>query len=124
MTTSMPLALIIEDDGELGEIFVQAIRLSGYEPELIQDGQLALERLAEVVPTLVLLDMQLPYVSGDQILRYIRTDGRLEKTQVIVATANDRMAENLRNESDLVLLKPISFNQLQTFARRLRHSGV
>jgi DNA-binding response OmpR family regulator len=118
-----PLALIIEDDAELSEIFAQAIHLSGFTVELINDGGQALERLAVVAPMLVLLDMQLPHVSGEKILRYIRADERLAATRVIVATANDRMAEELRKDSDLVLLKPISFNQLQAFATRLRSNN-
>lgn len=117
---SMPLALVVEDDPELGEIFTQAVQMSGYEVELISDGGEALERLAFIVPNLVILDMQLPHVSGDKILRHIRADERLANVTVILTTANDRLADAQREESDFVLLKPISFRQLQTLAMRVR----
>ena len=116
----MALALIIEDDENQAPIFAQALKMAEFETETIHDGQTALERLAVVVPDLVLLDMHLPYVSGDTILSQIRADERLAKTRVMLATADAYMAENLRDQSDLVLLKPISFTQLQDLAKRLR----
>ena len=73
----------------------------------------------------VVLDMHLPHVAGPDILRYIRADARLEKTQVIIATADPSMADSLREEATLVLLKPISFSQLRDLAKRLRqHAGT
>ena len=115
-----PLALIIEDDRQQAIIFDQALRMAGFETRVIQDGKAALERLAVVVPALVVLDLHLPYVSGADILRQIRADERLAETRVILATADPLMAEPLQSESDLVLLKPISFGQLRDLATRLR----
>ncbi|MEA3341411.1 MAG: response regulator, partial [Chloroflexota bacterium] len=124
MTTGIsdrkPLALIIEDDRKQATIFDQALRMAGFETEIIQDGRAALERLATIVPALVVLDLHLPYVSGDDILHQIRADERLAETRVILATADPLMAEPLGQESDLVLLKPISFGQLRDMATRLR----
>jgi len=115
-----PLALIIEDDRKLSDIFAQALRMADFETEVIQDGKTALERLAVTVPALVILDLHLPHVSGSEILRRIRADERLAETRVMLATANPQMAEPLREESELVLLKPISFSQLRDLATRLR----
>lgn len=84
------------------------------------DGRLALERLAEVVPNLVVLDLHLPYVSGVDILHQIRADERLADTQVFITTADPLIAESLRFEADLVLLKPVSFHQLRNLSSRLR----
>ena len=86
----------------------------------IEDGQTALARLAEVTPAVVVLDLNLPHVSGDEILHQIRADERLAETRVMLATANAMLAETLRGESDLVLLKPISPDQLRDLASRLR----
>ena len=115
-----PLALVIEDDQKLADIFAQALIVAGFETEIIGDGQAALERLAISIPALVVLDLQLPSVSGDKILQRIRADERLARTRVLLATADDRLAERLRKDSDMVLLKPISFSQLRDLAARLR----
>ena len=125
MTKPKPLALIIEDDQKLATIFAQALKMAEFETEIIADGNAALERLAAVVPALVVLalvvlDLHLPYISGDDILHQIRADERLAKTRVMLATADSLMAEHLRSKNDLVLLKPISFGQLGDLATRLR----
>lgn len=77
-------------------------------------------RLAVISPALVVLDLHLPSFSGIDILRHIRADERLAETRVILATADAIMADSLREESDLVLLKPISVTQLRDLAIRLR----
>ena len=119
-SNNQPLALIIEDDDKLSRIFAEALQQAEFVIEIIEDGNTALKRLAETVPAIVVLDLHLPYVSGDKILRQIRADERLAKTRVILATADALMAESLRQDSDLVLLKPISFMQLRDLASRLR----
>jgi CheY-like chemotaxis protein len=120
--TENPLALIIEDDPEQIEIFSQALLLANYEVEFCADGKDALDHLNQTFPFLVVLDLNLPHVTGDKILTQIRNDPRLVKTRVILATANPRQAEELRDQSDLVLIKPISFTQLKSLAERLHPS--
>jgi len=115
-----PLALIIEDDAKLANIFSLALQSANFETETISDGETALIRLAEIVPTIVVLDLHLPHRSGQEILKYIRADERLAQTRVLLATADALKAESLRTEADLVLLKPISIKQLRDLAGRLR----
>ena len=113
------IALIIEDDEDLSEIFGQALNSANYEIEIIRDGAIARDRLKEVLPVVVVLDMHLPNVSGNILLKQIRADERLKKTRVVVATADAQMGESLRGEADLVLIKPITFTQLRDLTFRL-----
>ncbi len=115
-----PLALIVEDDPDAATIFSEALKAAGFNTEIVRSGDKALERLAVTQPAVVVLDMHLPHVAGPDILRHIRTDPRLAKTQVIIATADPSMADTLHDQADLVLLKPISFSQLRDLAKRLR----
>lgn len=117
---SNPLALIIEDDPDAATIFSEALQAAGFETEIVRTGDKALKRLAVTTPDAVVLDLHLPHVSGIDILRQIRAEARLAKTRIIIATADPRMAELLRGQADLVLLKPISFSQLRDLAARLR----
>ena len=112
-------ALIVEDDPDLVQIFAQALELSGFQTETVSDGEEAITLLRTRTPKLVLLDLHLPGVSGQQVLQAIRADGRLDSTRVILATADYRTAEDLREDADLVLLKPISFKQLRDLSARL-----
>lgn len=115
-------ALIIEDNSDLATIFAGALQAAGFDTDIVQDGKTALALLEELTPNVIVLDLHLPHVSGGTILEQIRADPRLSEVRVIVATADPRMADMLKEQSDLVLLKPISFNQLRDLATRLAPS--
>jgi len=115
-----PFALVIEDTDDIAQVFKTAMEGAGYEAEIISNGELALERLAGIVPDLVILDLHLPGASGEKILKYIRSDSRLEDIKVIVATADSNWADKLASDSTISMLKPISFTQLRQIAERLK----
>ena len=117
---SDPFALIVEDDYDLSNIFAQALRAAGFETQIVRAGDTAIMWLSSTAPDVVVLDLHLPRVAGTDILGRIRSDPRLVDTRVIVATADDRTSEILREEADLVLVKPISFTQLRDLALRLK----
>jgi two-component system alkaline phosphatase synthesis response regulator PhoP len=115
-----PHALIIEDDADVAAFLTQTLRNAGFDTETSGDGQAALLRLRETVPDVVVLDLNLPHIPGDELLRYIRREPRLSRTQVILTTGEAQMADSVQNEADLVLLKPVSYSQLRDLALRLR----
>jgi CheY-like chemotaxis protein len=116
------LALIIEDDEDLANIFGEALRGVGYTIEHTTDGKKAQERLLSGEPPhLILLDMHLPYISGGQLLTDIlKKDDRFKKTIIIITTADARMGEAYREMADFVMIKPISFVQLRDLTARLK----
>ena len=114
-----PFALIIEDDPKLTIIFAKALQMAEFKTEIIQDGTIALERLAETCPDIIVLDIHLPFVSGEDILHKIQRDERLKNTQVIIVTADLYKAEELRDKADHILLKPVGFNRLYDLITRL-----
>ena len=116
---SRPLALIVEDERDISIVFSRALNAAGFVTEVMQTGDTALEWLSTGSPDIVLLDLNLPQVTGEEILRHIRSDPRLAKTPVIVATAYARLAENIREQADRVLFKPVSFRQLRDLANLL-----
>ena len=118
MTEKKPLAYIIEDYEDQLVIFHKALEMAGYKTEIASDGAAAQKRLTEIAPDLIILDLHLPKVSGNVLLRQIRSDTRLDKTRVLVATADASLGEQLRGQADLVLLKPVSFSQLRLLAER------
>lgn len=112
-------ALIVEDDNDLAIIFAMALQEAGFETQIVRAGDTALMWLSSSTPDIVVLDLHLPRVSGDTILKEIRADARLANTKVIITTADPRMAEMLDDKADLVLLKPVGFSQLRDLAARL-----
>src|SRR5687767_13567429 len=78
-----------------------------------------MERLRNVVPFIIVLDLHLPNVDGTEILAWVRSMPALKETLVIVVTADARMGETLEDKADLVLLKPATFTQIRDFTARL-----
>lgn len=115
-----PLAYLVEDNKDTVMIFRGALELADYEVEVAYDGAVAQKRLTEIVPDLIILDLHIPNVSGDKVLLQIRSDERLKETRVFLATADANMAAQLRDQAELVLLKPIGFMQLRDLAERFR----
>ncbi len=114
------LALIIEDDKNLAAAFGEAVAEANYQVNVIHDGLVALERLRKVVPALVILDLHIPNIEGVEILDFIRSEERLSKVRVVVATADSRIANELHGIADLVMIKPVGYKRLKNLADRLR----
>ncbi len=109
-------ALVVEDHVDSAIIFSEAVRRAGFDVETIRDGKAALERLDAVEPDIVILDLNLPQVSGMDILRRIRSDPRLAKTRVVIVTAHPEMARDIQDQADLLLIKPVAFSQIRKLA--------
>jgi CheY-like chemotaxis protein len=112
--------LMVEDDPDLATIFSAALESYGFSVEVAKNGKIAMQRLSETTPDLVVLDMHLPQYSGAQILSHIRSTDRLAKVPVIVTTADARMGESVVDEADVVLIKPVSYQQLAEIAQRFQ----
>ncbi|MBN8656663.1 MAG: response regulator [Anaerolineae bacterium] len=115
-----PTALIVEDDRDIVALFRHVLDVAGYHTEIILDGKDAMDRLEVMRPNIVLLDLQLPRMSGVEILKRMRDDERLKRVPVVVITAYAPYADSLPVEPDLLLLKPVDINQLSSLVQRLQ----
>jgi len=114
------LALVIEDDVDLSEIFTRALEAAGFDVETIHDGEVARKRLGNIIPNVIVLDMHLPHVDGGTLLKQIHADERLRKARIIIATADSVQAEFYGDMATIVMVKPISFSQLRDLSARLK----
>jgi len=108
------LAFIIEDDRDIANMYAQVVREAGYQVEVFYDGQTAHDRLQqEPTPKLVLLDMHLPSMTGNEIAWEMWF--ALERTHIIIITADADMANIYRNkaEVDQVFVKPVPLDVLR-----------
>lgn len=115
-----PFALLIEDDRDIATLFRHVLDMAGYNSECVYDGIEAMKRLAVLQPDVVLLDLQLPGLSGVDILKNMRADERMKTIPVVVITAYAYYAKNLPVEPDLFLLKPVDIHDLSNLIQRLR----
>jgi len=103
----------------------RALRLDKYEVELAEDGEQALDRLAERPVDAVVLDVMMPGVDGLEVCRRMRAAG--DKTPVLMLTARDAIDDRVLGldvGADDYLVKPFALRELQARLRALlRRSG-
>jgi CheY-like chemotaxis protein len=107
MTMTQPFALIIENDSYLGWVFDLPLQLH-FTTEIVNNSSAAFKRLEKTIPTLIVLDLDLPGTGCTDILHLINTDSRFRSTNLFLCTSDPHQAEALRDKADLVLKKPVS----------------
>lgn len=78
--------MIVEDDRVVAKIYMAALQKAGFEVEIALDGQRALERVEDYLPSLMVLDLQLPKISGIQVLRQLRAKSLFKSMPVVILT--------------------------------------
>ncbi len=77
---------VIEDDSVIRAMYKFKLENSGYDVRVAEDGQKGLELLEEFIPELILLDVRMPIMSGDEMLEKVRSTEWGSKLKVIILT--------------------------------------
>jgi DNA-binding response OmpR family regulator len=112
--------LVVEDDLDLVTLLEMILTDAGYAVRTAADGAQALERVAEAMPGLILLDMRMPVMNGWEFARaFAERHGRAAPIVVVTAAENARLrAEEIG--ADGWLEKPFDLDAvLAAVARRL-----
>lgn len=117
--------LLIEDEVRLSENIAAALRDSaGYAVDISRDGREGLLLCEAASYDLVLLDLMLPGVRGEEILRRLRNKGDITPVLVITAVSETRSTIELLNlGADDYLTKPFDLGELIARARALVRRG-
>ena len=118
--------LLAEDDADMLDVTTYALRKYGFAVTGVTDGAAALERWKKDQPDLVLLDVNLPSLSGMDVCKRIRA---ASPTPIIMVTAlsdEDHVVEGLEAGADDYVSKPLSYRALATRMRTVlqRHTGA
>jgi CheY-like chemotaxis protein len=123
--------LLIEDDPGHARLIEKNVRRAGVNNQIVHllDGTSAIARLADPEseglsgrPLLVLLDLNLPDMSGTDILRRIKEDPALRSTPVIILTTTDDQGEIQRCYElgcNVYITKPVDYDGFSTAIRQL-----
>lgn len=82
----MPKIAIIEDDAAISQMYRIKFEAEGYEVETAENGKLGLALIEEMMPDMVLLDLMMPEMNGDEMLEKLRATDWGAKIKVIVLT--------------------------------------
>jgi DNA-binding response OmpR family regulator len=110
--------LVVEDEPLISEMIAKSLRLEGYLVESARTGEEGLQKVREVSPDLVLLDVLLPKIDGWEVLTRMRDDSRTKGIPIIMLTAlsdEKSKVQGLRGGADDYVTKP--FSALELMAR-------
>ncbi len=106
--------LIIEDEENIAR--AQELILSAkYSTSIAKDGAEGLNKARKLKPDLIILDLMLPKVNGIEICRRIRADSELADTKVVMVTAKNQSADELKGMdigADDYIMKPFEAEEL------------
>ncbi|HEY3067746.1 MAG TPA: response regulator [Methylomirabilota bacterium] len=107
----MVTVLIVDDEPHVVELVRVTLEDQWVNVETAADGASALTKARTFAPALILLDVQLPDVSGVEVCRRLRNDPRAAATKIVMLTAaaqDDDVARGLAAGADHYLTKPFS----------------
>src|SRR5690349_6489408 len=112
--------LVVDDEPSVRSALQRALALERYEVSLAEDGQQALDTLAEGVVDAIVLDVMMPRIDGLEVCRRLRAAG--DRTPVLMLTARDAIddrVDGLDAGADDYLVKPFALKELQARLRAL-----
>jgi DNA-binding response OmpR family regulator len=112
--TSGSYVLVVEDDADLSAIMTLALSTAGYAAHAAQDGREALDMIAREMPSLILLDMNMPNMNGEQFLSIFRERHGHQAPVVVVTAADQARQEAAQIGAEGALTKPF---ELPTFLK-------
>ena len=82
-----PLILVVDDEPDFREIFGAKLTSVGFRVEMAENGKVALEKIKQLKPNLVLMDVKMPVMDGPSAVLAIREDPAIKDTRVAFLTS-------------------------------------
>jgi chemosensory pili system protein ChpA (sensor histidine kinase/response regulator) len=92
-----PMVLVVDDSLTVRKITTRLLTREGFRVDSAKDGVDALEKMHDLIPDVVLLDVEMPRMDGFELARVMRSDERLKSVPIIMITS--RTADKHRNRA-------------------------
>src|SRR5208282_1229183 len=119
---SPPLILVVDDVPDNVDILQMRLEAQGYEVTTAADGVEALDKIRELLPDLVLLDVMMPRLDGIETVKRLKADPSLPFIPVILVTAKadgKDVVDGLESGGDDYLTKPVDHAALSARVRAM-----
>ena len=117
--------LIVEDDERIIEFVRRGLEAEGYNIDIARDGKEAITIATSPIYKLIILDLMLPFMNGQEVCQHLRGTG--VKTPILMLTAmntTDDKVQGLRMGADDYLSKPFAFDELLARIEALLRRGI
>lgn len=89
-----PRILIVDDNSDLAEVLAEILAASGYRVRVASDGERGLMALHEELPDAVVLDIEMPHLTGPEVVyRMIVTDAGMEQVPIVLSSGDPSLQE-------------------------------
>lgn len=122
MNPRRPRVLVVDDSSTIRDLISLNLELDGFEVVTAVDGQDCLDRVQELAPDLVTLDVVMPRLDGFETARRLKSDPQTAHLPVMLVTASAQAVDLAHGEdvgADAYLTKPFEPQTLVETARRL-----
>jgi two-component system response regulator MprA len=112
--------LVVDDDRAVREALRRALTLAGYEVHAVEDGEQAIEQIAQALPDAVVLDIGMPRIDGLEVCRRVRRLGN--RVPILMLTARDAVTDRIDGldvGADDYMVKPFDVEELKARLRAL-----
>lgn len=110
------LVLVVEDERAIAYLLAQIVQSLGVEAQVAHNGQDAWEKLKTRPPDLVLLDLIMPIMSGEELLARMELEGLLSRIPVVIISTKEN-ADGFEHLQLPALLKPFEPGQVKQLVR-------
>jgi len=86
----MKTILLVEDDPFLIDIYSRQLQKEGFKVDIAVDGQMALDKITNTYPDLLLLDLMLPKMNGWEVLKKARINPKSKNVKVVIISNLDQ----------------------------------
>jgi two-component system, sensor histidine kinase and response regulator len=119
--------LVVDDSADNRFLVQTTLEYGGYEVALAENGKIALEKIDQLLPDLILLDVMMPGMDGYEVTQRIRQNLALPYIPILLITADERssVVQGLDIGADDFIRKPVDVDELLARVRsllRLKHS--
>jgi putative two-component system response regulator len=114
--------LVVDDNPSIAILLKQVLAAEGYQVAIARDGLEAIARVNEYLPDLILLDLDLPYLSGDEVCRKLKNSPTTRFIPIVIVTAQSEFQNKLdawEYGADDFLTKPFHLVEVTARCRSL-----
>lgn len=104
--------LVVDDERSINSYLQKKLTKLGYTVFIAEDGEEALKQAFSHLPDIILLDVNLPKLSGIEVLKTLRADERTKSTPILILSARAQVKDikaGLKAGANRYLCKPVSF---------------